>query len=150
MGQARPADPHRDELDQRGVDQDRHQRRGERRVVDVGADMPRLPSHLDQDEGELPDLSEPDAHQDRGPQRLAEDESHSGPDRELADDDEPDQGPEQRQVRGDRSQIDEGADGDEEERDERVPKREEARERLMGVVRLVDEEARQERPERER
>jgi len=46
--------------------------------------------------------------------------------------------------------VDEGADGDEEERDERVPKREEARERLMGVVRLVDEEARQERPERER
>src|SRR5437764_7432180 len=38
--------------------------------------------------------------------------------------------------------VDEGADGDEEERDERVPKREEARERLMGVVRLVDEEAR--------
>src|SRR5436309_15405532 len=59
MGQARPADPHRDEPDQRGVDQDRHQRRGQRRVVDVGAHVTRLARNLDQNEGELTDLSEP-------------------------------------------------------------------------------------------
>src|SRR3989442_10040219 len=40
------------------------------RVVDVGAHVTRLARNLDQNEGELTDLSEPDAHQERGPQRL--------------------------------------------------------------------------------
>ena len=113
-GHARLADPARDDLDERGVDQNRHQRRGERRVVDVGADVARLSRHLDEDEGELPDLGEPDAHEDRGRERLAEDERHGRPNHELADDDEADQRSEQGQVIGDRPEVDEDADGDEE------------------------------------
>src|SRR5436309_2422570 len=59
------------------------------RSARAAARMIRWARNLDQNEGEPTDLSEPDAHQERGPQRLAEDESDGRPDHELADDDEP-------------------------------------------------------------
>ena len=149
VGQARPSDPARDEPDERGVEQDRHEGRRERRVVYVGADVARLPRHLDQDEGEFADLGEPDAHEERGPQRLTEEKGDGGPDHPLAQDDEADERGQERDVRDDHARVDQGADRDEEEGDERVADRQEARERLVRVVRLVDEQPRQERAKRE-
>ena len=54
-------DPAGDDTDERGVDQDRDERGGERRVVDVGGDVPGVAGDQDEDERELADLGKPHA-----------------------------------------------------------------------------------------
>ena len=112
--------------------------------------MTGLARHLNQDERELADLGKADADQQRRRQRLAEEQRDHRPDRPLADHDEPDQHAQQADVVDDHAQVDQDADRDEEERDERVAQGQEPGQHLVRVVRLIDEEPSQERAERQR
>ncbi len=68
---------------------------------------------------------------------------------QLADHHQTDDRPEEGKVADHGAWVDEGADGDEEERHERIAQGEQARQRLVGVVRLADEQPRQEGPQGE-
>jgi hypothetical protein len=111
--------------------------------------VPGVARHLHEHEGELPDLRQPDPHQERGGQRMAEHPHHRGADHRLAHDHHEHQPHQQRHMAQYRAQVDEGAHGHEEEGPEGVAQRQQAREGLVRVVRLADDEAGQERAQRE-
>ncbi len=132
------------------IDEDRDQGRRQRRVVDVRAHVSRAARHLDEDERELADLGEPDPDQQRGPEGPPEEPDHQRPQEELADHHHQHHGDEERNVRHEARRIDERPDGHEEERHEHVAERQEPRERLVRVLRTVDDEPGQERAEGQR
>jgi hypothetical protein len=108
------------------------------------------PGDPDEDEGELADLGQADGDQQGRPHRVAKDPGHDRPYHKLAHDDQGDHHAQEREVGGDGVRVDEGADGHEEEGHEDVAKGQQSGQCFVGVVGPADEEAGQERPERQR
>jgi hypothetical protein len=115
-----------------------------------GPTWPRVPRHLHEDEGEFADLGQAHAHEGGDGQWLPEEPDHAGPEHGLAGHDERDQHDEDRQVVEHGARIDEAAHGHEEERPEGVAQRQEARQGLVRIVRLADDEAGEEGSQGER
>jgi hypothetical protein len=120
---------------------------GQDDIVDVVGYVSGPPGQLHENERELADLGEPHAHQQGRRERTLEYPDHQGLHEQLADHHQTDDHPEERKVGDHAEWVDEGTDGDEEECHERIAQGEQSRERLVGVVRVADEQARQEGPQ---
>ena len=148
--QAEPADPAGTHAHQRRIDQDGEEGGGQNGVVDVMAHMAGVPCHLNQDERELADLRQAHTHEGGDGQRLSEEPDHPRPDHRLPNHDEQDEHGQNGQVVEHGTRIDEPTHGDEEERPEGVAQGQQARQGLVGIVRLADDEPGEESAQRER
>jgi hypothetical protein len=135
-------------LGQKGRRQHRKNGGAEEGLEAGGADQPGLASLPEEDEGELADLRQRDPDDDGNPEAMAEEDHRERPDHGLSDEDEGEEHRDEKGLLGQDARVEEHPDRDEEDGVECVPQRGNVGHGLVSVVRLGEDQARQEGSER--